>query len=200
MTMKIGIYGGSFSPIHETHITVAKEAKKRFMLDFVYMVPTDIQPFKRGIQTPSQWHRKVMLMLATEEHDELVVGMFDKGISYTIKTILGVKAMHPDDKLFLIMGMDSYQTFPYWKKAEKIAELVTFIVCGRPGYKPDGVDEEMMNRHGMKPKALFMNDIQFDVSSTEVRNGNLDNVDPKVAFYIKEHCLYGFNMDEASIS
>ncbi|RTZ68853.1 MAG: nicotinate (nicotinamide) nucleotide adenylyltransferase [Tenericutes bacterium] len=106
--MNIGIFGGSFNPIHKGHLAIAKEAIKELNLDKLFFVPNFKSPFKTSIKYADPEHRVAMIDLVKPNKSE--VSKFEinrKGISYTFETVDYFKQKFPDDNLYLIIGSDN---------------------------------------------------------------------------------------------
>lgn len=181
--MKIGIYGGSFNPIHKGHIAVAEEAIKELNLDKLYFVPAYKSPFKsKEVYAPAE-DRVNMINLVKPEKSE--VSMFEinrKGISYTIETLRYIKSKHPEDELYILIGSDNLYKLHKWRDIEEIAQIAQIVVFRREGE----FSKEIIKRFN----ARLLNNQLFNYSSTAFRNGFLENVDPKVQSYIGSHYLY----------
>lgn len=137
--MKIGILGGTFDPIHESHLALAREAKNQFQLDKVLFVPALIPPFKtlRPDLTPAPYRYRMVELAIREEPDFEIsdVELSRKDVSYTVDTLGILKEKYPNHELFLIMGQDSFSEIPTWKDPEKIRGLAGFLVARREGIK-----------------------------------------------------------------
>ena len=107
---KIGVFGGSYNPVHCGHLQIAEAAREQFGLDQVWFVPAWIQPFKQGMQVVSASHRRQMLELALEPYPDFRICDYElekKGISYTCDTIQALKAAMPDTHLYFILWIPS---------------------------------------------------------------------------------------------
>lgn len=115
--MKLGVFGGSFDPIHAGHLELAKIAQKQFELAEVMLVPTAVSPFKKNGAVASNEARLAMLQLAIEGEDKLPICTYDMdrgGRSYTIELMRHLREEHPDAELFFIIGGDSLSTLHHW--------------------------------------------------------------------------------------
>jgi nicotinate-nucleotide adenylyltransferase len=138
--MRIGIFGGSFDPIHQGHLIIAEQCREQAALDEIWFVPAATAPHKQGgaMATPKQ--RMEMVELAVAGHPQFVVkGMEIErgGASYTVDTLEEIKGAHPEANLFLILGGDSAEQMPTWKNPERICELALPLVYFRPGISAD---------------------------------------------------------------
>ncbi len=132
--MRIGVFGGSFDPVHLGHLLVAEYGREQARLDRVLFVPTAIQPHKQHRTPAAAEHRLAMLHLATDGHDAFTVSHdeIDRGgVSYTVDTLERIAAAHPDDRLCLILGPDALASLPTWKAPERIVELAELVAVER---------------------------------------------------------------------
>ncbi|RIV16909.1 nicotinate-nucleotide adenylyltransferase [Mycoplasmopsis gallopavonis] len=181
--MKLGIYGGSFDPVHKGHIKVAKFAIQQLGLNKLFLVPTNVSPFKAKFKTTSNADKINMLNLVLE--DKMEISEFETkrgGISYTIDTVKYFKKKYPNAQLFLIIGSDNVSKLHKWKEIDQIASLAQIVVIKRT---------KTINKQNIKKyHAILLNNDLFDYSSTEIKQGYLDMVDPKVLDYIQANGLY----------
>ncbi|SFW05757.1 Nicotinate-nucleotide adenylyltransferase [Chlamydia abortus] len=108
--MKIGIFGGSFDPIHKGHLLVASEAIKSLDLDCLYFVPANKNPFKKDKSYASNLHRINMIKLAIKDNPKMQISEFETNrncISYTIDTVKYFRNKFKDDDLYLLIGSDN---------------------------------------------------------------------------------------------
>lgn len=130
--MTIGIYGGSFNPVHFGHVNVARQALADLSLDKLIIVPANLSPFKtegaeEAVAYP--WDRLVMVRDAFSKMDKTVVDEREinrGGVSYTIDTVREIAAENPGAKLYFIVGEDSVEGLPRWKDYEELKTLVEF--------------------------------------------------------------------------
>ncbi len=133
---KIGIFGGSFNPIHCGHLAMAQLAYEHFHLDSFLFVPTKNHPFAKKTLTVSPEQRIEMVNLAISKTPQFQCyrGEIDRdGTSYAIDTILEIKEKYPAAELFYLIGEDNLPTFHKWHRYEDILNEVTLIVATRPG-------------------------------------------------------------------
>ena len=132
---RIGIYGGSFDPVHYGHLLLAESCREQVPLDEVWWVPARCSPFKRDQKSAAPSHRRTMLELATGGHDAFRVEPIEierEGVSYTVETLEELSKRHPDYRWFLLMGSDSLAGFPAWRSPDRILELATLVAVTRP--------------------------------------------------------------------
>ena len=134
--MKLGLYGGSFDPVHLGHLLVAQAACEEFGLDRLCFIPAAQSPFKPGSQPAPANARLQMLRLALagqSHYDVDVQELTRGGVSYTIDTVRDYRRRFPDARLFWLIGADHVAKLPLWRDAEKLAASVEFLVIPRPG-------------------------------------------------------------------
>ncbi len=187
--MRIGIFGGSFDPIHRGHIIVAAAAANALGLDRVWFVPARSQPFKGEGHVAAPHHRVEMVRRAIAADPRFLVDDREvgrSGPSYTIDTLQAIRTDRPKDELFLLVGADAARDFPAWRDAKKIARLAHVVVLTRPGVEP--LHDHLIERILLVPAV--------EISASEVRQRVSRNesirhlVPPAVADYIGQHGLY----------
>lgn len=184
---RIGVFGGTFNPIHMGHINSLLQVQKKFNLDSIKIVPAYQSPGKDLIQTPTPEERFEMVKLSlTDLGSGFSVDsreMDRKGVSYTIETLKSIKEENPDSELFLIIGLDQFNGFDSWKNYEDIVKIAHLIVTSRPGYTfplnkssfPMGLQNliedfdgyQSLFKSGKMIYFIRLNDT--DVSSSEIR-------------------------------
>ncbi len=137
LIMKIGIFGGTFNPVHIGHLILAEEAREKLSLDRVIFVPTYLPPHKEnaGIAPASARFGMVRDAIRGNRH----FGISDteirrNGRSYTIDTVKEFKRKFPQDELYFLTGSDVLNYLDAWKDVGEILKLVKFVVATRPGY------------------------------------------------------------------
>lgn len=134
--MHIGVFGGSFDPVHHGHLITALEARRLLGLDEVRLIPAGEQPLKRSRGVASPADRLAMLELAAAGVPGLVVDGREcrrPGPSYTVDTLRELRAEHPAATLSLLVGSDAARDLPAWREAEAIRALATVVILSRPG-------------------------------------------------------------------
>ncbi len=134
--MRLGLYGGTFDPVHLGHLLVAHAAMEELGLDRLVFIPAAQSPFKPGTMPASPALRTRMLRLATVGESQFDVDELELcrgGVSYSIDTARGFTRCQPGAELFWLIGADHVPTLPLWREAEALAELVEFVVIPRPG-------------------------------------------------------------------
>ena len=134
--MRIGLYGGSFDPVHLGHLLVAQAAREEVGLDRVFFIPAAQSPFKPDRTLSPDRIRLQMLRfsLAGLTYCEVDPQELERGgVSYTIETVRDYARRFPGAELFYLIGGDHVSQLPKWRDASELAELVTFLVIPRPG-------------------------------------------------------------------
>ncbi|AZZ65465.1 nicotinate-nucleotide adenylyltransferase [Metamycoplasma phocicerebrale] len=181
--MKIGIYGGSFNPIHKGHIELAKYAIKHLKLDSLYFVPTNKNPLKKECHYADNNHRINMINLILEE--KMFVSEFEtkrRGVSYTIDTVKYFRSKFPNDDILFFIGTDNIPLLNKWKEIEKISKNVKLVAFNR-GNKFSKLNVKKYNVQ------ILDNPIN-NFSSTKYREGHLDQVPEIIQEYIGNNFLY----------
>lgn len=132
--MRIGIYGGSFDPVHVGHLLAAETAREQARLDRVIFVPAAASPHKPGVTLAPAADRLAMLTLATAGHDAFSVSPIELdrgGPSYTIDTLGELAQAHPRDTLVLILGPDALASFATWREPARIAAVAELLPVER---------------------------------------------------------------------
>ena len=134
--MRIGVFGGSFDPVHLGHLIAAESAREQARLDRVVFVPAAAPPHKPGRILAEGRHRLEMLTLAIGGHDAFSVSPVELergGTSYTIDTLETLATAHPGDALVLLLGPDALAGLPTWREPRRIAALAEIVPVERDG-------------------------------------------------------------------
>ncbi|MBQ9730349.1 MAG: nicotinate (nicotinamide) nucleotide adenylyltransferase, partial [Clostridia bacterium] len=132
--MKIGVFGGSFDPVHLEHIEVAKAAISSLSLDKLIVMPAHVPPHKQDKILSQETDRLEMCKIAFSGIEKVEVSDYEikkGGNSYTYLTCQALKEIYSKDELFFVVGTDMLRDFPTWKHPEKILECATLAVCAR---------------------------------------------------------------------
>lgn len=172
--MKLGIFGGSFDPVHFGHLMLADAAREAAGLDQVIFVPADISPLKPDGPRAKDRQRLEMLQLALGGNESFTLSEMElkrDGISYTVDTLEQLHAERPDDELFLMVGADSLQDFGKWKDTRRICELAIPLVAARHGSSAnlDRLSEFVNADRLAEIKAHAFEFPIIELSSTELR-------------------------------
>lgn len=191
--MKIGVFGGSFNPIHNGHIQIVLEAIKILNLDRIIVVPVGVPSHR--LDVIDGIHRCRMCKLAFEDSDvkdKIIISDIEVNsteTSYTYDTLVKLKDVYKEDEFYEIIGEDSANNFKIWRDYEKILEEAQVTV-----FKRKGIDLKI--DECLKDKMLLLNTPYFEYSSTEIREKivkkeKIDGLLPKkVIQYITQKNLY----------
>lgn len=136
--MKIGLYFGSFNPIHIGHCIIANHFVQNTNLDKVWLVVSPQNPFKESASLLNEYHRLHLAKLATEDEPGLKASDIEFHLprpSYTIDTLTYLKEKHPEHEFSIILGSDGLQNLHKWKNAAILAKGYRFLVYKRPGFE-----------------------------------------------------------------
>ncbi|MBQ9113711.1 MAG: nicotinate (nicotinamide) nucleotide adenylyltransferase [Clostridia bacterium] len=197
--MKIGIFGGSFDPVHNEHVNLVREGMRSLGLDKLLVMPAFQPPHKQGKRLTPDANRLRMCSLAFEGIDGVEVSDYEiaqKGTSYTYLTCRYFKDRFRGDEIFLLVGTDMLRNFPTWKNPEDILQNATLAVCAR-NEKDEWIEAEQIKffeRFGKNFAVIRYNG--KDVSSTKIRvlaGAGMDLsafLPEKVTEYIERNGLY----------
>lgn len=189
---KIGIFGGTFNPVHNAHISIAEEFIEKLSLDMLYVIPNNIPPMK-DTESISGDDRIKMLEIAFSENSKVVVSDMElrrEGTSYTRDTIAELRRIHPEDKLFLLTGDDWIDSFHKWKDYRFILDNASLVVANRSG-KDISESAKRLEQLSGKPPILLGNEIT-ELSSTQFRKQHNKEAIPEGVYeYIKKRGFYG---------
>ena len=191
--MRIGIYGGSFNPIHKGHTELAASIVQQGLVDELWLLVSPLNPLKQGETSDiaEYEHRLSMARLATEDIEGVKVSDFEKNLplpSYTITTLGELHKAYPEHEFVLVIGADNWERFPRWYHAQEIIDTYSILIYRRSGCE---MDETLL-----PPSVQVVDTPLYDISSTEIRESvkkgrmPLKWVDRKVATYIRVHHLY----------
>lgn len=190
--MKIGIYGGSFDPIHKGHVHAAENFKEELGLDKVIVIPAYEPPHKKGLaMTPSE-HRYNMCMIAFGDMDGFEVSdceikRADEG--YMSDTIEEIRNIYPDDELYLLLGGDMLLDFRSWHAWSKIADEAVIAASTRKWEEEDTLEREAAVLRSEGAEVIIVPIDVMEISSTEVREAvkNGDDIASKVPKGVDEY-------------
>lgn len=194
--MNVGVFGGTFDPVHRGHLAVARAARKAYRLGRIYFVPADVPPHKRLAPITPFPHRYAMLTLALRDEPEFVPSLIEwpspaDRPNYTFDTVRRFRTMLPKgDRLFFIIGIDAFLEIDTWHKPRELMQEVELIVVSRPGYRNSPPSPPNRRVH-------WLGEVAQDVSSTRLRaqlaKGKVGRgvLDKAVVEYIRKQHLYG---------
>ncbi|NIO48004.1 MAG: nicotinate (nicotinamide) nucleotide adenylyltransferase [Candidatus Aminicenantes bacterium] len=213
---RIGLFGGTFNPVHSGHLKAAEIVQKRFLLDKILFIPSYIPPHKDTAEIASPSHRLKMVEIALRGFSHFIpcsIEIDAEEKSYSIITINRIKKLYPKSWIFFILGIDAFLEVDTWKDYEQLLEQCFFAVISRPGYRLDEAKKilegkyrekmyELSKSENVKDEMLlsfriFLLPIDaLDMASTEIR-GRIKSgdsikgmVSEKVEAYIRENRLY----------
>jgi nicotinate-nucleotide adenylyltransferase len=188
--LRLAIFGGTFDPIHQAHLAIAREAAERCCLDRVLLVPAANPPHKTGVTHTAYEHRLRMAELACRGQAHLEVSRLEEGTrrSYSIDTIERVRArMSAGDELFFVIGADAFADIRTWRRWRDVAAEVCFLVVSRPEWTYEAPAEVRLQRLDRLEMAISSSEIRRQLAAGE----HPPEVPPLVLAYILEHGLYG---------
>jgi nicotinate-nucleotide adenylyltransferase len=184
MKNRIGLYGGTFDPVHLGHLKVAQSVLELFEIEKVLFVPAQLAPHKLARPVTASLHRYAMLALATQDDPALEISTYEMDGSdrrFTVDTIGHFQLeLGDDNELFFIMGADSWSEIKTWREWQRLLSMVNHVVVTRPGYDVEVHDEvsdrivdlrsrELSSTDWTAPKIFFTDVVFEDVSATEIR-------------------------------
>lgn len=190
---KIGVFGGSFNPIHSGHLAMARLACDHFGLDEMLLVPAAEHPFNKESLTVSAQQRAEMVELAIEDEPlfRCYYGEFERDeVSYAVETVKEIADLYPDAEIYYLIGGDNLPTFHKWHRYEELLSSVVLMVASRPGYE-DEIPQELQG------DIRFFPSPQWGLSSSVIRNYLSSDlscrylVRDSVLEYIEKNKLYG---------
>lgn len=196
--MLLGIFGGSFDPVHNGHLALARACQRQAGLDEILFMPTATQPLKQKGPHATDAERLEMLRLATGDEPSWRVCTIEidrGGLSYTVDTLRHLNEELPEAALYFLIGSDALRDVARWKEPREIFRLATPLVVHRAGEpEPDLAELKSLCTPVTQPRRIEMP--AMDVSSTEIRRrlaayGSIDGLaPPAVVKYIAANKLY----------
>lgn len=200
---KIGILGGTFNPIHNGHIKLAKAAMQQYSLDEIWLMPSKCPPYKSHVALLPEEDRLSMAELAAMEEKNFFASDYElkrEGDTYTVDTLIGLTTLYPETRFFFLIGGDSLLYFSKWRNPEKIVSLATILYSGRSGIGHNSIENEALLLQKLFPNASFFPiDMEpYGVSSHQIRRSFFshqeeqikDKLPEPVYRYLKEHKLF----------
>ena len=198
--MRIGVLGGTFDPIHLGHLAAAAAAADCAKLARVIFVPSSSPPHRAAAVAPAE-RRLEMCRLAIDGEPGFEVSDVEVrrgGRSYTVDTLLELRALHPSDEIFLILGWDAAKLFGSWREPDRVASEATLVIVARPRTDPPGAPE-LKAAHIDPERVVLCHRPTPDIAASSLRAAiaageSIDGkVSPAVARYIAAHNLYTDN-------
>ena len=192
MTRRVGIFGGSFDPVHGAHVALAEAALVELRLDEVRWIPAG-QPWQKARRMSPAADRVAMVQSAIAHQPRFTLDRIEldrPGDSFTLDTVRALAAAHPGTQWFLLIGQDQYTALHTWRDWQTLLGLVVLAVANRPGDARQPDADVQSFPHRMVPLPML------DISSTDIRQRVAAGADishlvpPGVARYIETHGLY----------
>ncbi|QJW97080.1 nicotinate-nucleotide adenylyltransferase [Frigoriglobus tundricola] len=199
--MRIGIFGGTFDPVHMGHLILAEQCRAQAHLDEVWFVPSHIPPHKADKGVTRFEQRCDMLELATAGHPAFRIDRIEKDLdppSYTARTLEHLHTRHPGNEFALLMGSDCLPDLPGWYEPRLVLERASLIVVPRPGVML-WTAERLAAALGVDPSAVRMRFVacpMIEIASRELRRAVTDGMSVRymvpraVEEYVRERKLY----------
>ena len=213
--MKIGIYGGTFNPIHLGHMAAAKFAAEYLELDKLLLIPAGIPPHKAMAEDTALPEQRLAMTKLAAQSPELAgvaevsdIELRREGKSYTVDTLRALREQYPEDQLYLLMGTDMFLTFQYWREPEEITKLCTLCAFGRSEKDTEELfavqRQYLRDTYGASVVTIVLPAI-IEISSTELRENLVkghgqEYLTPAVYGYILREKLYGTAADLRKLS
>ncbi len=196
--MKTGLFGGTFNPIHNGHLNIAKHALSLLKLDRIFFIPTGLAPHKPQRNIASKSHRKKMIALAIKDQPFFTlcdIEIKSPRVSYTLDTVSDLKRLYPKDDFFFIIGTDAFSKISEWKESSGLLALCPFVVFPRVGTP----FSRLPTLPAKQEHILYMPVAPMRISSSQIRTRikeekKVDTLLPKVVLsYIIKNSLYAEN-------
>ncbi|CAN5797702.1 nicotinate-nucleotide adenylyltransferase [soil metagenome] len=195
---RVGVFGGTFDPVHIGHLLVACYALDALQLDKVLFVPAGRPPHKPGQIVSSDEDRLAMLALAIEGRAGFEVSLADlrrDGPSYSVDLLSALRHAHSQDEMYFIIGADSLRDFHLWRQPTAIANIATIVVAGRPGVELD-IAAAVRLTPALERRVVGIETPLIEISATSIRERVRDGspiwyqTPEPVEHYISGHGLY----------
>ncbi|GAA0354005.1 nicotinate-nucleotide adenylyltransferase [Bacillus horti] len=190
---KVGLLGGTFDPIHSTHLYVANVVRETCSLDEIWFVPAKLPPHKQDEQVSSADERIEMVRLAIQDIAGFKLSLVEhevEGPSYTFQTVSTLQESYPDHVFSFVIGADMVEYLPKWYRIEELVEMIPFIGVGRPGWS-------LAPEHPYRSYVSKVETVPSHISSTLIRElkgkgQSIRFLVPEAVYrYIEEKQLYG---------
>ena len=195
---RVGLLGGTFNPVHEGHLSIAREALVLFELDAVWFIPCAVPPHKPVGNLAANADRLAMLQLALASEPRfaaLPIEFERPGKSFTVDTVRALQALHPGTGFVFIIGADTLPELHTWHQPLELLSLVRIVTLARPGFVPDPAALRLPPPWPARLLADVRTGTPLEVSSRDIRakiaSGQpIALVPAAVIRYIQEHNLY----------
>jgi len=195
--MRIGVFGGTFDPVHYGHLWPIEVAAAKFELRRVLFVPARISPHKELTHPTDARHRVAMLALALQGRSDWTIDLEEldrEPPSYTVETLRAIRSRHPEDELWLLMGTDVLAGFSRWREPEEILRIARVAAFHREPYDGDRV--VIPEVAGIRDRCVVFDAGSVRITATEIRNDLAlgkpvgGRVPEPVAEYVTKQGLY----------
>ena len=199
--MRIGIFGGTFDPIHNGHLAVAEYVRTEMVLDQVLFIPAGRPWFKEGQTVTDGKHRLEMTRLAVADNPHFVVSDMEVrrgGPTYTVDTLAGLRReLGGGVDFYFILGIDALNELPRWRRPRDVLDMATVVGIARPG--AEAVDRAALEsiRDGASDEVMILDGPLIDISAADIRRRMSEGLSVRgiipqaVEDYAKRHVLYG---------
>jgi len=203
---KIGVFGGTFNPVHKGHEIIATEFYNKFNLDKLLIIPSSIPPHKPSDLNISSQNRLEMCGICFDKYINLYnynieisdIETKKDGVSYSFDTVKTLREIYSDDLIYFLVGSDMFLYLEYWRRYKELLEMCVFVVAYRNNTDITEVLELRDDLINQGYKIELLENTAFEISSTELRekikNGDFYNLrnylSPEVLDYIKERKIY----------
>ncbi|MFT3951546.1 MAG: nicotinate (nicotinamide) nucleotide adenylyltransferase [Oscillospiraceae bacterium] len=200
MASKIGIFGGTFNPVHRGHVRAVRECAAAAGLDRVIVMPAKLPPHKSAAELAADEHRLAMCGLAFSDTAGVTVSDLELtrgGKSYSVLTVRALAAAYPDARLYFIMGSDMLLSFESWYRWEELLGLCALLCLSRTDEDTQLVRKQAARLSAHGAEIVLCEAAPVVISSTKIREMLANGLDcscylpEKVVKYIAEHRLYG---------
>jgi nicotinate-nucleotide adenylyltransferase len=200
--MRVGIFGGTFDPIHVGHLILAEQCREQARLEQVWFIAAARPPHKQDRSLTPFGQRVDMLALAIAGHPAFRIDELEKdrpGMSYTADTLTELHRRHPENDFWLIIGSDCLPDLPHWHEPARIVQLAGLLVWERPGWpswSTEKLHEALRLPRGENLRQQPVQGPLVDISSTDLRQRIMEGrsvrylVPRAVECYIEAHRLY----------
>lgn len=189
----LGLFGGTFDPVHHGHLRTAYELRKRLQIDRVHFIPAGEPPHRARPEAAAKL-RVAMLEAALAEDADCIVDRRElarEGPSYSIDTATSFRAEYPDHVLCLMLGMDAFLGLPQWREWDRLLDLANLVIARRPGASLPGSGPlgRMLEQRRIEPRAgrdwarageIVVQDVtQLEIASTDLRASIRAGIKPR---------------------
>lgn len=196
--MRIGVFGGTFDPLHNGHLVLAEQCREQCHLDEVWFVPAAIPPHKQDLAISTAKTRCDMIEFGIAGNPQFKLSRLEldrPGLSYTVTTLERIRDEDPTRELFLLVGADSIRDLPTWRQPDRIQQLATIVAVNRGRAAPTESQRQAL-QPTVADRIQFVGMPGIDISATDIRQRVFDGrsirylVPRAVESYILQQRLY----------